>query len=56
MLFFLGETSLICWFAGATDPILAKKEKCQKNFGLLAFKNCLLYVFILLFSVSGQNL
>ena len=35
---FLGETKLICWSTGPTDPILSKTIKIiWKNFGELAF-------------------
>ena len=36
--FKLGETKLICWSMGLTDPILSKKKKLiSQNFGQLAF-------------------
>lgn len=49
MLFFIGETSLICWFAGVTDPILAKKEKCHKILAYQILKNCLLCFYFIIF-------
>ena len=42
--FFLGETRLICWPAGPTDPILSKNKKIiLQNFGQLA----IIYYFLL---------
>ena len=48
--FSLGDTNLIYWSKGATDPILVKK--ILQNFGLLPFFK----FFTPLFSVSRQNL
>ena len=40
----LGETKLICWSAGPTDPILSKKQKIiLQNLGCLF----LIYYFLL---------
>ena len=33
----LGETKLIRWSTGPTDPILSKNKKILQNFGQLAF-------------------
>ena len=41
----LGETKLICWSAGPTDPILSKKQKIiLQNLGYCLF---LIYYFLL---------
>ena len=35
----LGETNLICWSTGATDPILAKTKKYYYKISLTNFLN-----------------
>ena len=43
---YLGETKLICWSTGPTDPILSKNKKTiLQNCGQLAFLNLLFSAF-----------
>ena len=42
----LGETKLICWFRGPTDPILSKSKKII-NYKILANWLFLIYYFLL---------
>ena len=43
----LGETKLICWSTGPTDPILSKNKKLiLQNFVQLAFFKSIIFCFL----------